>query len=232
MATLTPAVKALFARHYLFGQLSSLELDMLVARARIERYRVGQTVFVSQSEGRGMMAVLSGRVRISAMSRDGRELVLNSIEAGEVFGELALLDGKERTADAVAALDSELLVLERREFVPFLEEHPLLAMRLLAIVTERLRQTTAQATEIALLRLESRLAKQLLKLLGGQGAVVNGAVVGARLTQRQLGQMVGASRESVNKQFADWQRRGIAQFRAGTITVINAAALRDLAVDV
>ncbi len=229
MKTSTTAIKALFAKHYLFGQLSRQELDELLSRARVERYRAGQTIFLNQSEGRGMMAVLSGRVHISTMSRNGRELMLNTINAGEIFGELALLDGKERTADAVAAVASELLVLERGEFLPFLEKRPALAMRLLAIITGRLRQTTAQAADVALLGLETRLAKQLLKLADRNGkASVHGVVLETKVTQRQLGQMVGASRESVNKQFAAWRRRGVARFKDGVITVLDVNALRDL----
>jgi CRP/FNR family transcriptional regulator, cyclic AMP receptor protein len=225
----TPAAKAVFAKHYLFGQLSLDELDELLARARIERYRAGETIFLNQSEGRGMMAVLAGQVRISTMSSNGRELVLNTIDAGEVFGELALLDGKERTADAIAVTESELLVLERSEFIPFLEKRPALAMRLLAIIAGRLRQTTTQAADVALLGLEKRLAKHVLRLAGRQGRTRGRSVViQEKYTQRQLGQMVGASRESINKQFAAWQRRGITRFDKGIITVLEPAALQGL----
>jgi len=224
------ASKALFAKHYLFGELSPERLDQLLARARVERYRAGQSIFLNQSQGRSMMAVLTGQVRISTMSRDGRELVLNTILPGEVFGELALLDGKERTADAVAVIASELLVLERNDFIPFIEKHPAVAMRLLEIITGRLRQTTLQAADVALLGLEARLAKQILTLATRYGeATKDGTVITAKFTQRQLGQMIGASRESVNKQMVEWQRRGIAIIKGGLVTVRNVGVLRRIA---
>lgn len=217
------AGRALLEGHYLFGQLTAEELDGLLAHARTERYRTGQTIFLKGSAGTGMMAVLSGRVRISTPSPDGRELVLNMIHEGEVFGELALLDGKERTADASAAVDCELLVLERRDLLPFLERHPSVALRLLAIVTGRLRQTTEQVEDVAFLGLESRLAKQLLKLAarhGRQGA--SGEItIDAKLSQRELGQMIGLSRESINKQLGAWQREGFVRVEEGTITLVE-----------
>ena len=215
------AGRALLEGHYLFGQLTAEELDALLAHARVERYRTGQTIFLKGSAGTGMMAVLGGRVRISTPSPDGRELVLNTIHEGEIFGELALLDGKERTADASAARDCELLVLERRDLLPFLEKHPKVALRLLAVVTGRLRQTTEQVEDVAFLGLESRLAKQLLKLAARHGKeTADGEItIDAKLSQRELGQMIGLSRESINKQLGTWQREGLVRVEEGTITL-------------
>jgi CRP/FNR family transcriptional regulator, cyclic AMP receptor protein len=222
------AGRALLEGHYLFGQLAAEDLDGLLAHARMERYRTGQTIFLKGSAGTGMMAVVSGRVRISTPSLDGRELVLNMIHEGEVFGELALLDGKERTADASAAVDCELLVLERRDLLPFLEKHPGVALRLLAIVTGRLRQTTEQVEDVAFLGLESRLAKQLLRLATRHGRRSAGGeiTIDAKLSQRELGQMIGLSRESINKQLSAWQREGFVRVEEGTITLLDPDELR------
>ena len=89
-----------------------------------------------------MMVVVRGRVKVCSHSEDGKELVLNLINPGEVVGEIALLDGADRTADAVTLTETELLVLERRDFVPFLQRHPDACMRLFAVLCERLRKTS------------------------------------------------------------------------------------------
>src|ERR1700722_9115761 len=107
--------------HAIFECLSKTDLDALLTHARVEHYRAGHKIFAKGSPGRSMMAILRGSVRISAPSSAGRELVFTTLQPGEVFGEIALIDGQERTADATAITDCEALVLDQREFVPFLE---------------------------------------------------------------------------------------------------------------
>jgi CRP/FNR family transcriptional regulator, cyclic AMP receptor protein len=116
--------RAILRNHALFAQLTSGEIDQLLAHAHVAHYRHGDVIFHKASPGTGMMAVLAGQVRISAPSPDGREIVLNMINPGEIFGEIALLDGKDRTADAAAQTDCELLIIERRSFIPFLSAIP------------------------------------------------------------------------------------------------------------
>jgi CRP-like cAMP-binding protein len=177
-----------------------------------------------------MMAVLRGQVRISAPSPDGREIVLNMINAGEVFGEIALLDGKDRTADAVAQTDCELLVIERRSFVPFLMSNPEVALRLLAVLCERLRRTTEQVEDMLFRDLPTRLAKKLLSLAAASGERAQGGFrIATRMSQRELGTMVGMSRESVNKQLRAWQLDGIITTDQGCIVLTDERALQKFA---
>src|SRR5262249_62190316 len=113
------------------------------------------------------MAVMSGSVRISVAADNGHEVVLNIIKPGQVFGEIALLDGRARTADAVAITDCELMVIDRRDFIPFLHHEPDVTLKLIEILCARLRRTTAQLEDLMNLSLPARLAKGLLKLSGG-----------------------------------------------------------------
>ena len=124
---------------------------------------------------------------------DGREIVLTVIGEGDIVGEIALLDGKERTADATAVSDCEMLVIERRSFLPFLEQHPLVATRLLVALCARLRRTTEQVEDLALLNLPERLAKKLLSLATTQSErTPEGIRIAARLTQGELGNMLAS----------------------------------------
>src|SRR5260370_10265029 len=168
--------RAILRNHALFAHLTTGELDQLLAHAHAAHYRHGDVIFHKASPGTGMMAVLHGQVRISAPSPDGREIVLNMINAREVFGQLALLDGKDRTADAVAQTDCERLVIERRSFVPFLKSNPEVALRLLAVLCERLRRTTEQVEDMLFRDLPSRLAKKLLSLAATSGERADGGL--------------------------------------------------------
>jgi len=222
--------RAILRNHALFAHLTSGEIDQLLAHARAAHFRHGDVIFHKASPGTGMMAVLSGQVRISAPSADGREIVLNMINAGEVFGEIALLDGKDRTADATAQTDCELLVIERRSFIPFLINNPEVALRLLAVLCDRLRRTTEQVEDMLFRDLPSRLAKKLLSLAATSGErTERGTRIIARVSQRELGTMVGMSRESVNKQLRQWQLDGIIASEQGCIVLTNEPALQNIA---
>jgi CRP/FNR family transcriptional regulator, cyclic AMP receptor protein len=221
--------RAILDNHFLLSALTEPDREALLTYSRVEHYRAGETIFLKGSPGRGMMAVLRGEVRISAPSPDGREIVLNLIRPGEVFGEIALLDGKERSADAVALADCELLIIEHRDFLPFIESRPRLALRMLAILCERLRRTTRQVEELLFLNLPPRLARQILALAATNGMRVPGGWrIDKKISQRELGQRVGSSRESVNKQLVQWQQSGILKIEGGIITILDEAALRRL----
>ncbi len=153
----------------LFQAMQPQELDAILSFASERRVRRGQMIVQKGDEGSSMMAVLSGRVRISAVNAEGKEITLNVINPGEVFGEIALLDGQPRSADAHAIEDTVLLVVERRHFMPFLASNQTLATRLLAVLCERLRSTSMALEQIALFDLEARLARLILKLAADYG---------------------------------------------------------------
>jgi CRP/FNR family transcriptional regulator, cyclic AMP receptor protein len=144
-----------------------------------------------------MMAVVRGRIKISLPSVGGRELVLASLGVGEIFGEMALLDGSERTADATAMTDCDLLVLDHRDFIPFLERRPDLCINLLRLFCRRLRQTNEHVEGALFERLDARLAKALVHLSSSGSGL--GEAQRIQISQAELASLVGASRESVNK---------------------------------
>ena len=172
------------------------------------------------------MAVLSGRVRICSNSVEGREVVLNVIGPGEVFGEIAMIDGGERTADAFAMEETELLVLSRRDFMPVLARNPDVCMKLLELLCRRLRWTSEQMEDMNFLDLRSRLAKRLAYLADNHGeATVGGDRKTVRISQQLLANMIGASREAVNIQLAAWKEEGVISSRRGWITILDRVQL-------
>ena len=218
----------LLAACSLFSGLSSEERRQLVARAKLKGFVAGQMIFSMGSPGNSMMAVLSGSIRISIPSASGKEIVLAILQPGEVFGEIALLDGKERTADAKAMTDCQLAVLERSDVLALLERHPSAWLRVVEVLCERLRRTDQHISELALLQLPVRLAKTLLRLAEAAPADSPRGVE-IQLSQRELGNFVGASRESVNKCLGDWQRAGILRIEENVIVLTDAASLQAVA---
>jgi CRP/FNR family transcriptional regulator, cyclic AMP receptor protein len=220
--------RKLFERHGFFSQLSQRDLDSLLSHARNEHYRARQLIFARGSPGRSMMAVLCGSVKISLPSVAGREVVLAILEAGEIFGEMALLDGSERTADATALTDCDLLVIDQRDFVPFLESRADLCIVLLKLLCRRLRQTNEHVEGALFERLDTRLARALVRL----SVSSDGTKQGPRrvhITQSELAGMLGAARESVNKHLHAWQRAGLLELGSREILIPDLSAIERLA---
>jgi len=176
-----------------------------------------------------MMAVLSGSVRISLSSADGREMLLAVLQEGEVFGEIAMLDGKERTADALAVTACDLAVLERRDALNFLESNPKACLRLIEVFCQRMRLTDERIAEVAMLQLPARLAKAFLRMIQETDSGSQGTLPIIGVSQRELGNLIGATRERVNKCLREWQRRGIIRIDDGRITVLDQARLEEVA---
>src|ERR1700736_2798578 len=212
--------RQIFERHPLFGKLRASEIDPLVSYTRLERYTTGREVFAKGSPGQSLMAVLRGSMKISSLSDEGKEIVFGIINAGEIFGEIAVLDGEERSADATAMTDCELLVLNRRDFVHLLEHRVDLCMIMLRILCQRLRQTSEQVEDVMFRHLESRLAKALLQL--AERAGLHGSqstLVELHVSQRDLGNMAGGSRESVNKILQNWHRQGLIDLGKASVLI-------------
>jgi CRP/FNR family transcriptional regulator, cyclic AMP receptor protein len=207
----------------LFRGLQTAERHALVARAHVRNFAAGENIFLMDSPGDSLMAVLSGNVRISVPSAEGKEIVLAILRPGEVVGEIAVLDGQGRTADARALTDCTLALLYRRDVLSFFERHPDAWPRLVEVLCERLRATDQHIAEVALLELPARLARALLRISSEHGAASRPSDIA--LTQRELGNIVGASRESVNKCLSDWQRRGIVRIEENIIKVADRTAL-------
>jgi CRP/FNR family transcriptional regulator, cyclic AMP receptor protein len=211
----------------LFRGLVTGERDAIVVRARMRQFAAGEPIFLMGSPGGSMMAVLSGTVRISIPSHEGREIVLAVLQPGEVFGEIALLDGKERTADAHAAMACALAVLERRDVLEFLERQPNAWPRVVEVLCDRLRATDRQMAEVAMQQLPVRLAKVLLRM--SYVEALSRPADRVKVSQRELGNIVGAARESVNKCLNEWQRSGWVCIERTSITISDRSTLEHVA---
>jgi CRP/FNR family transcriptional regulator, cyclic AMP receptor protein len=226
----TEDARRLLGECFLFRELGAEARNALFALVRIRAYSDGESIFNMGSAGDSIMAVLSGSVRISVPSPGGKEIVLAMLQPGEVFGEIALLDGKERTADASAMATCHLAILERRYVLAFFNRNPEIWPKLVEVLCSRLRNADQHIAELALLQVPTRLAKALLRLASVECGTINGhQLLQVHLSQRELGNICGAGRESINKCLSLWQRRGIVQMEEGLIMLANRTALEELA---
>lgn len=220
-------IPRLLAQIPLFAELSEDELHGLAATLHRRRYAKGEVVFLQGEIGSDLFVVESGHVKIVLTSPEGREFIMALLGPGDFFGELALLDGEPRSADAIAQEDARLLRLRREDFTRFLEERPTIAIRLLAFLTRRLRQDTQALQNSAFLDVPGRIARALVRLAETRGTpTVDGILIASKLTQTELAGMVGATRESVNKWLGAYERQGLIARRAGRILVIRPDELR------
>ena len=212
--------------HPLFREFPPAVIEHLGTYMTRRSVRRGATIFAKGDPGTGLMAVLWGSVKISVPTSDGHEAVLNIINPGQVFGEIALLDGQPRTADAVAMSDCELMVIDRRDFIPFLRREPDVALKFIEILCARIRRTSEQVEDVMYLSFPVRLAKTLLQLTGG--IEPSAAQRRVRITQKELSNIIGMSRESTNKQLRAWEERKWVRLERGGIALLNAEALVNL----
>jgi CRP-like cAMP-binding protein len=222
--------RAALTRLDLFAKAAPGDLDAIAALAVERRYPDGETIFSRGEPGEGMLVVLQGRIRLSIVSAEGRELILREAEAGDVIGEIAVIDGGRRTADAVAVGPVIAGFVGQPSFTRLLEERPALTMPVLQVLCHRLRETTDQLESIALYPLEARLARFLLWHLKRHGRTrADGArVAPLTISQGAIASFVGASRPKVNRILSAFEGAGAIE-RRGAIVQCNVPALTRLA---
>jgi len=220
----------LLASTPLFSVLTPVLLEELASRARVIRVSPREQLFCKGDPGDRLYLVIAGVIRISSLSPEGREVTYGLIKSGEMFGEIAVLDGGPRSADATAMETGELLALERRDVVDFLHRHPAQALHLLRVLCERVRRADSLLEDVVFLSLPGRLAKHLLALAGTVGTRrAPNAAATIHLSQQELADHIGISRESVNKVLSKWEQVGMVSLGRGQITLNRPADLEDLA---
>jgi CRP-like cAMP-binding protein len=220
---------SLLRNHPLFRDLPPGVIEHLGSYMKTRKVPRGAAIFAKGDPGTGLMGVLTGSVKISVASAEGKDIVLNIFREGEIFGEIALLDGRPRTADATAMSPCELVVIERRDFVPFLSGHPDVMLKFIEILCSRLRHTSEQVQDVTFLNLPTRLAKTLLELTSAQeGSAPRRKVA---ITQREISQIIGKSRESTNKQLRAWAKRGWIRLERGGVNIVAADKLAAIAAE-
>jgi CRP/FNR family cyclic AMP-dependent transcriptional regulator len=202
----------------LFGHLNETQLATLAARLKPVAFRRNQVIFLKNDPGDALYLIESGRVKISILNSEGKDLIINIYGAGEVFGEMSVFDGLRRSAAATAQTAVEAWVLSRGAFQQLLEEVPGLAASVISLLSRRLRFTTEQTEMLGLLGAYERVALKLLQLMPAE--ITTGPYT-INLSQQELAAMLGLSREWLNKVLKSFADQGLVKLEWGKIIVSN-----------
>ena len=218
----------LLAQIPMFERVGREDLEQLSGMLQQKRYARGEVIFHQGDVGTALFIVRQGEVAIRLSSPEGREVILELVSRGYAFGELALLDGEPRSTDAVAREETDLLKLQREDFQRFLSERPQVAMGLLAVLSRMVRRVTQHVHDAAFLDARARLARVLLDRAQAQGQPgPNGGVTLPKLTQAELANLCGVTRESVNKWLNHYKRQGLlTSDKGGQLTIVDRERLR------
>ena len=214
-------------KHPIFCDLDAEAFEQLARYAKPATLKRGATIFSKGDPGNSLYAVITGTVKISLSSPDGRNAILNMVGPGEVFGDMGVLSGQPRSADATASTNCEIYVIDRRDFLPFVRSQPALAMKFIELLCGRLRRTSEQVEQLILQDLPGRLASALLGLT--EKHTLDSESWTIAITQQEISEMVGMTRESINKQLRAWAARKWVRLEHGAIVVLDANSLRELA---
>lgn len=224
-------VAAVLRGNRLLSELDDVQMESLVALGRIVKVPARAEIFAKGDPGDCLYAILKGQIGITTSSAEGKVMTLNILDAGEILGEIALLDGKPRTAGAVAMRASELFRLDRHEFLAFLERHPRLCVRMMVVLCERVRWVSKNIEEAVFHDVPRRLARRLLDLARTYGQAVPGG--GIRITQplsqEEIASLFGVTREIVNKSLKALRSVEAITYTKGFIVVNDLAHLREMA---
>jgi len=222
--------RGLLANVPLLQGLAPEELDALIPAARTVSLKSREELFHKGDEGAQVYVLISGTLKALTTSKEGDDVVFSILGPGEVLGEIALLGGTPRTATVTAIDPSELLIIDRRDFIAFLRNHPDVAIKLLDVLAQRLKRVSELVEDTLFLNLPLRFAKKLLSLSQRYGQSHDrGLRLDLKLSQEEWGDLVGTTRESINKQLRSWTEDGLITVDHGYIIIRDRRELEKLA---
>ena len=228
MSVLARRVQSFLKGNTFFGGLPDEAIASLVGRGHIAKFSRNQCLCRRGETGETLMIILSGLIKISNVNDEAREVIFNFLGPGEVNGEIAVLDGRERTADATAMEDSEVFVVYRRDLLPVLIAHPEAMLEIVQTLCDRVR-TTSGIIEDSALEMKGRMAKALLRLSQQHGRVANDGVrIDLAVSQTELGNYMGLSRANVSRLLGWLRDREIIRISGSHILIVDAQALVSL----
>lgn len=231
MPRLTQADRlSLLSKVPIFAGLGSKDLAALVAVARTLKLESRQQLFHKGDKGIQVYVVISGKLKALTTSDAGDDVVFSILGPNEVFGEIALLGGSDRTATVTAIDACELLVIDRRDFLNVLRTHPDVAIELLSVLAKRVTRVSELVEDTLFLNLPLRLAKKFVTFAGSYGEEVpEGIRINLKLSQEEWGDLVGVTRESINKQLRTWGEEGLIRIERGYVVILQVEPLERLA---
>lgn len=215
----------LFRQVPLFSGLEEEDLESLISVATRRKYPKDGVIFFEHDVGDALFLILSGRVKVTILSDDGREIILAMLSDGDFFGEMSLLDNEPRSATAIALQETEMVVLHQRDFLSIVEKRPRVLINLLSVLSSRLRKANQQIGNLALHDVYGRVARILLEMASEDGTrQPDGRVAFRRPTHQEIANMIGATRETVSRMISDLHRQGFIEISGKNVIIQDALA--------
>jgi CRP/FNR family cyclic AMP-dependent transcriptional regulator len=204
----------------IFSELSDEDISSLAHLALRKRYPKDTVVFFENEEGDFFFTILEGRIKVTILGDDGREVILSVLGPGDFFGEMALLDNEPRSATAIAVEESELLSLHRNDFQTVLNDNRSITSALIRVLSARLRRANHQISTLALLDVYGRVARVIVDMAREEGKRLrDGRIAFRRATHQEIANRIGTTRETVTRMLKDLERQGLIHVEGKEIVV-------------
>lgn len=211
----------------LFSSMNEKDLKNIESSLRTTKIKQGDTLFRKGDEGTSLYIVKRGTVKIVLPSTEGSEIIVTIFSKGDYFGEMSLVDEEPRSADAIAMEECELYILKRSDFLSFLQSNVEAIKSVLSVLSKRLRRTDELLEDTCFLNISARLAKKLTELAEQYGKIEGKTVyVDLALTQKELGDTIGATRESINKELKSLREKGLVKTEGNKIRILDIEELK------
>jgi len=204
----------------IFSELTEADFSSLAKVANRRRYPKDSVVFFENEQGDFFFMILEGRIKVTILGDDGREVILSLLGSGDFFGEMALLDNEPRSATAIAVEDTELLSLHRHDFQSVLTDNRSISVGLIKVLTARLRRANHQISTLALLDVYGRVARVIVDMAREEGRrLKDGRIAFRRATHQEIANRIGTTRETVTRMLKDLERQGMIHIEGREIIV-------------
>lgn len=212
----------------IFSDLHKETIDRISLIGSKKVYPKESIILLEEDSGSAMFVIISGKVKVSRMSTDGREVILSILGESEFFGEMAILDGLSRSASVIAMEESELFIIQRDQFLGLLKEHPEIAINLLQELTHRLRSADMKIKALSLKDAEGKVATVILQLAEDLGKIRHGIVEIEKLPlQQDLANMAGTSRETISRTLHSFAKKGLVELEGSKLRILNFDKFRE-----
>jgi CRP/FNR family transcriptional regulator, cyclic AMP receptor protein len=212
----------------IFSELNEESLEK-IARIGIKKtFRKDSIIMFEHETGSALFVIINGKVKVSRVSDDGKEVILTILSDSDFFGEMALLDGLTRSANVTAMEDTEMFLIQRNDFLNLLEEHPEVTIALVQELTQRLRSADMKIKSLSLKDAEGKVANVILQLADNVGRIKQGKVEIEKLPfQHDLANMAGTSRETISRTLHAFAKKGLVELEGSKLRIVNYEKFRE-----
>ena len=206
----------------IFWDLNENDLGHIADKMVAKHFENGNYIFLEDSEGKQCFFVLEGSVKVTRLSKDGREVILAMLNEGDFFGEMSLLDGESRSANVIALEKTKVLTLDRNDFIAVVNDYPQIAVQLLKELARRLRKSDRQIASLSLSDAEKRIALCIIRFADEQGVIQNGKVsIPKTPIQQDIANMAGTSRETVSRALGLLEKEDLIQRNGRELIILD-----------